>query len=45
MVLGVRGPACVRPLEGRILGIAFGMIELRRVDQGLANNRRMAQAG
>ena len=45
MVLGLLGLVCVLPLVGSILGIVFGIIGLRRVDQGLANNRGMAQAG
>lgn len=45
MVLGLLGLVCVLPLIGSILGIIFGMIGLRKVDEGLADNRGMAQAG
>lgn len=45
MVLGLLGLICVLPLIGSILGIIFGMIGLRKVDEGSANNRGMAQAG
>ena len=45
LVLGILGVCCVAPFVGSILAIVFGKIGMNKADQGLANNKSMAQWG
>ncbi len=45
LVLGIVGVCCVAPIVSSILAIIFGKIGMNKADQGLANNKSMAQWG
>ncbi len=45
LVLGILGVTCVLPFIGSILAIVFGRIGITKADQGLANNKSLAQWG
>ena len=44
-ILGILSVCCVAPIVGSILAIIFGRIGMNKADQGLANNKSMAQWG